>query len=688
EIWNLVFMQYERKQKNGPLDDLPAPSIDTGAGLERVTSVLQGVSSNYDTDLFKPLIALAADIAGKTYGRSTRDDTSMRVIADHARATAFLVADGVFPDKSEKEYVLRRIFRRAVRHGKLLGIDEPFMHRICALVVDEMKGAFPELAERATVIHEISLEEEKRFRATLDRGLGLLEDEFAHMRDRGSQVVSGSKTFQLYDTYGFPADLTEIIAAEHGFSVDLDGFQQSMDDARQQSKDAHVGGELGGALFKQLASELGRTEFTGYAGRGTQGTGKVLALVTGTGADSKRIERAETGAEVAMICNSTPFYAESGGQIGDTGQATTSSGAVIHIRDTVKPAGDTHVHLGQVTSGTVAVGDALTFEVDDRRREQIRSNHSATHLLNRALRLVLGDHVAQKGSLVAPDRLRFDFAHFSQMTSEQLAEVEDWVNKEIRENADSITELLPIEEAKQRGAVAMFGEKYGAEVRVVHIGGDSLEFCGGTHVRRAGDIGLFKIIGESSVAQGVRRVEAVTGVGALDYVRRLEGELSRAGGQLKVAPMEVGERVAKLQGELRSLEREVAKLKTKLAAGGSRDLMSEVVEIGGIKVLAVSTEVADGKALRETGDQLRDRLGSGVLLLVGIGDGKVSLLAMVTKDLTDRIHAGKLLGEVAKTVGGRGGGRPDMAQGGGKDPSQAPAALDRARQFVAECVGA
>ncbi len=683
EIWNLVFMQYERKVAGGPLDPLPAPSIDTGAGLERVTSVLQGAKSNYDTDLFKPLIDLASDIAGKKYGRDGRDDTSMRVIADHARASSFLIADGVFPDKDEKEYVLRRIFRRAVRHGKLLGIDEPFMHRMCAKVIDEMKSAFPDLQERASTIHEIALAEEKRFRSTLDHGLQLLEEEFTQLRQDKSQVVSGNKTFVLYDTHGFPVDLTEIIAAEQGFQVDHQGFAQQMEEARQRSRQAHTVGAVGGAVLKELTGELAATHFLGYEGRGTGGEGEVVAIVVG----EAQAKVAPKGTQVAFVCDQTPFYAESGGQIGDTGRATSSAGAVIRIDDTRKPAGDVFVHIGEVLEGMLKVGDRLTLEVDDKRRERIRANHSATHLLHLALRNVLGSHVAQKGSLVAPDRLRFDFAHFNQMTAAELAQVEDEVNAEIRDNAGSVTELLPIAEAKKRGAVAMFGEKYGDQVRVVTIGTSSLELCGGTHVRRAGDIGLFKIVGESSVAQGVRRIEAVTGEGASSYLRQLESELGRAGAKLKVAPLEVSDRVEKLQAEMRDLEREVGKLKAKLAAGGARDLMSEVREIGGIKVLAVSTEVDDAKTLRETGDSLRDRLGSGVLLLAGIGDGKVSLLAMVTKDLTKRVHAGNLLKEVAKVLDGRGGGRPDMAQGGGKDPAKVPQALERAIEYVTDQVG-
>jgi alanyl-tRNA synthetase len=682
EIWNLVFMQYERKVKDGPLAPLPAPSIDTGAGLERMSSVLQGARSNYDTDLFRPLIATAADIAGKTYGADPESDFSMRVIADHARAAAFLIADGVFPDKSDKEYVLRRIFRRAVRHGKRLGIDEPFMHRVCARVIDEMHDAYPELRERASVIHEVTLEEEKRFRATLDRGLYLLEDEFDRMRQSGDKVVPGEKVFQLYDTFGFPLDLTEIIAGESGFGVDEAGFQKEMEQARQRSKETHAGGETGGEELRQIAGALEKTEFLGY--QASTGEGKVLAIV----AQGQRVDRAGTGDKIAFMVDRTPFYAESGGQIGDAGTARSASGAVVRIDDTRKPAGDVFVHVGEVESGALGVGDTVVLDIDEQRRDRIRANHSATHLLHLALKRYLGDHVAQKGSLVAPDRLRFDFAHFSPMSADETRLIEDWVNAQIRKNADSVTEVLPVSEAKQRGAVAMFGEKYGDKVRVVRIGDESLEFCGGTHVRRAGDIGMFKIVGESSVAQGVRRLEAVTGEGALDYMRRVESELFGVGEKLKVAPLEAGERISKLQNELRALEREVAQLKARLAAGGARDLLSEAQDIGGVKVLATATEVADMKTLRDTGDALRDRLGSGVLLLAGVGEGKVSLVAMVTKDLTGRLHAGKMLSRAAQAVGGKGGGRPDMAQGGGKDPDKVGDAIAQAIAYVKETVGA
>jgi len=678
EIWNLVFMQYERRTADGELFPLPAPSIDTGAGLERVTSVIQGVRSNYDTDLFTGILAKAAALAGTTYGKDAEADTSLRVIADHARCAAFLIADGVFPDNGKREYVLRRIFRRAVRHGKLLGITRPFMHEVCLQVVADMAGVYPELAQRQQTIANVALAEETRFRETLDQGVKLLEDEFAAMAGAGVTQVPGKAVFTLYDTFGFPGDLTAIIAQERGYTVDEEGFKEELEKARKRSRFSGTDQEAVAGELKAVASELGATRFTGYEGRGTTGDGVVKAILV----DGKRVAHAAAGARVGLVFDQTPFYGESGGQTGDTG-VVHAAGGRVRIDDTKKPTGDVHVLFGEVLDGAIAVGDAVRFDVDDDRRERIRANHSATHLLHHALRHVLGDHVAQKGSLVAPDRLRFDFAHFAPMTEDQKRQVEDLVNAEIRRNLDSVVEVLPIEQAKQRGAVAMFGEKYGDQVRVVSIGGESIEFCGGTHVRRAGDIGLFKFLGEVGVAQGVRRIEAVTGAGALDYLRKLEDELARVGDRLKAAPFEVAARVDKLLADQKALDRELDKLKQRLASGGGgRDLMAEVVTIKGIKVLAASVEVDDAKVLRDTGDQLRDKLGSGVVVLAGTGGAEVKLVAMVTKDLVARIQAGKLLGEIAIVLGGRAGGRPDMAQGGGKDASQVPAALTAARAWV------
>jgi len=498
------------------------------------------------------------------------------------------------------------------------------------------------------------------------------------MKQAGITQVPGQAVFTLYDTFGFPDDLTEIIAAERGYTVDKDGFKAELDKAKKLSRFAGSDQEAVAGELKAVAQELGATKFTGYEGRGISGDGVVKAILV----DGQRVQHASVGARVGLVFDQTPFYGESGGQTGDTGVVKTAKGAV-RIDDTKKPAGDVHVLFGEVTEGAIGVGDAVSFGVDDERRERIRANHSATHLLHHALKHVLGDHVAQKGSLVAPDRLRFDFAHFAPMTEAQKREVEDRVNAEIRRNVDSVVEVLPIEQAKQRGAVAMFGEKYGDRVRVVSIGGESIEFCGGTHVRRAGDIGLFKILSEVGVAQGVRRIEAVTGAGALDYLRKLEDELQRTGDRLKAAPFEVAHRVDKLLADQKALDRELDKLKQRLASGGgARDLMAEVVTIKGIRVLAAAVEVDDAKVLRDTGDQLRDKLGSGVIVLAGTGGAEVKLIAMVTKDLVGKVQAGKLLGEIATVLGGRAGGRPDMAQGGGKDASQVPAALSAARAWI------
>ena len=678
EIWNLVFMQYERRTAGGELFPLPAPSIDTGAGLERVTSVVQGVKSNYDTDLFTGILQTAAELAKKQYGKDENADTSMRVIADHARCASFLMADGVLPDNTGRNYVLRRIFRRAVRHGKLLGIEQPFMHVVCERVIEEMKGQYPELAERRSTITNNALEEEKRFRKTLANGLDLLEDEFKTMQTGGT--VPGSTVFTLYDTFGFPWDLTEIVANERGYAIDKAGYEEEMRKAQERSKFSGSDQEAIAGDVRALANEVGATKFLGYEGRGTRGDGVVKAILVA----GARVQSATAGDKVQLVFDQTPFYAESGGQIGDAGEVVASGGRAT-ILDTKKPAGDVHVLIGDLTQGTIHVGDKVTFAVDDERRERIRANHSATHLLNHALKQVLGDHIAQKGSLVSPDRLRFDFAHGKPLTEDEKRRVEDLVNAEIRANVDSVVETLPIDDAKKKGAVAMFGEKYGDVVRVVHIGRESLEFCGGTHVRRAGDIGLMKIVSESGVAQGVRRIEAVTGAGAFDYLRKLEDELGKTAAQMKAPLFEVASRYEKSRDEIRALEREIEKLKQKIASGGGgRDLMSEAVTIKGIKVLAAAIEVDDAKVLRDTGDQLRDKLGSGVVVLAGTGGAEVKLVAMVTKDLTAKVQAGKLLGEIAQQLGGRAGGKPEMAQGGGKDAAAVPAALAAARKWVEE----
>jgi alanyl-tRNA synthetase len=675
EIWNLVFMQFERKTPGGALEALPAPCVDTGAGLERMAAVLQGHRSTYDTDLIRPLIAAAEELSGKKFDSKDYEgeSVSLRAIADHARAAAFLITDGVFPEKTGREYVLRRIMRRAIYHGWLLGIQKPFLHEVAAEAVRLMGEDYPALVERRAVIEQVILGEETRFRETLDRGMKLLDDEF-HTLGKGAHLLPGDVTFRLYDTFGMPLDLTAMIAERRGYAIDEGGFQVEM--AKQRARSVFDGGRAEDvAVYQALAERVPATTFTGYGD--TMGESEIVALVAG----GKEVD--EVGpfsGEVGVVVRATPFYAEKGGQVGDAG--TIEAGAArVRVDDCRLPAGDLHVHHGEVVEGKLRKGDTVRLIVDEARRDAIRRNHSATHLLHFALRRVLGEHAAQKGSLVAPDRLRFDFSHSKAMTDAEKAEVERLVNERVLANTPVATDVLPIAEAKARGAIAFFGDKYGADVRMVQMG-ESKELCGGTHARRTGDIGLCKILAESGIAQGVRRIEAVTGEGALAHVARLEAELDQAGRTLKAGPFEVAARIEKLQRDLRDREKEIEALTRKLAGGGGAEAET-VREVAGVKVLVRRSEVGDAKALRELGDHLRDKLGSGVVVLGGVADGKVSLVVMVTKDLVGRLHAGKIIGELAKEVGGKGGGRPDMAQAGGSQPEKLDQALEKAFALVA-----
>jgi alanyl-tRNA synthetase len=667
EIWNLVFMQYERKTADSPLTPLPKPSIDTGAGLERVTAVVQGKRSNYDTDAFAGLLETIAAAAKKKYAHSpTEDDVSMRVIADHARATAFLVADGVMPTNEGRGYVLRRIMRRAIRHGVRLGGAADIFPQACGRVVKEMCAAYPELTDAQSLIVKTATAENEAFQRTLDRGIKLLDEQFGKLA--AGATLPGETVFRLYDTFGFPADLTRVIAEERGFAVDESGFERSMKEQRERGD---FGGSGEAAItdhFKDLDQKLGTSQFLGY--EATEGTGKLLWLHA-------------DGDKVQLVADRTPFYGEAGGQIGDSG-VIEGEGFAVAVSDTLKTPAGVIVHVGKITRGQPEVGQEAKLVVDVARRDAIRANHSATHLLHLALKEVLGAHVAQKGSLVAPDRLRFDFSHFAPMTDEEKRKVEDLVNDEVRRNLDSQISVMSFDEARKSGAVALFGEKYGDTVRVMRIGGRSVELCGGTHVKRTGDIGLFKITTEIGIAQGVRRIEAVTGAGALGYLRRLEDELGHVAERVKSSPFEAALRVERLQDDLKAQRREIDELKRKMAlGGGGRDLMSGVREVGGVKVLATRADVGDPKALREVADQLRSKIGSGVIVLGGVGeDGKVALVAAVTADLTQRIHAGKIIGEVSSAIGGKGGGRPDMAQGGGSDAGKLDAALERVYTLV------
>jgi alanyl-tRNA synthetase len=667
EIWNLVFMQFEKKTKESPLLPLPKPSIDTGAGLERMAAVVQGVRSNYDTDLLQPLVLMAGELAKKKYGRSDGDDdVSMRVLADHARATTFLLADNVSPSNEGRGYVLRRIMRRAIRHGVRLGLGEGQFRLLCERVVGEMREAYPELEEAKALIGRMVDAEDQSFRRTIDRGMRLLDEQFGKLA-KGA-TLPGETVFKLYDTYGFPVDLTRVIAEERGFGVDEAGFDAEMEQQRNRNVEFTTKDQRVEDVHKELEQKLGATRFLGY--EATTATGKLVST------------RELPDGRWELIADQTPFYGESGGQIGDTG-SIASDGLDAEVVDTLKTPGGLILHLARVKKGRPHAGETATFTVDAVRRDMIRANHSATHLLHLALKEVLGGHVAQKGSLVEPDRLRFDFAHFQPMSDEEKRRVEELVNDEIRRNADSVISVMPFDEAKKSGAVALFGEKYGDTVRVMRIGSRSVELCGGTHVKRAGDIGLFKITQEIGIAQGVRRIEAVTGAGALDYVRKLEGELGHVAGAVRSAPFEAAGRVDKLLDELKAQRREIEDLKRKMAmGGGGRDLMSQVREVAGVKVLATRADVGDPKALREVADQLRDKLKSGVVVLGGVADGKVALVAAVTQDLTARIHAGKIIGEIAKLVGGRGGGKPDLAQAGGSDAGKLDEALESVYRLI------
>ncbi|WP_373506455.1 alanine--tRNA ligase [Thiocapsa sp.] len=656
EIWNLVFMQYNRDAE-GNLTPLPRPSVDTGMGLERLAAVMQGVHSNYEIDLFVRLI----DAAARTTGCTDRENKSLRVIADHVRSAAFLITDGVMPGNEGRGYVLRRIMRRAIRHGYQLGCTTPFFHRLMSPLVAEMGAAYPELVAAREHVERIILLEEERFAETLEHGIRLLDEAIAGLTDAR---IPGQTVFKLYDTYGFPTDLTADIARERGLTLDMDGFEQAM--ARQRER-ARAASQFGGAAGLEIDVQ-GETEFCGY--ERLQEEAIVVAIYSADGS----CDQLAAGEEGLVVLDLTPFYAESGGQVGDRGWLVGETGR-FEVLDAQKKGEGAVFHLGRVDEGVLSVGDRVDARVDGVRRRATALNHSATHLLHAALRRVLGEHVQQKGSLVGPERLRFDFSHYEAVSREQLLEIERMVNREVRENHLVETRIMSLEDAKASGAMALFGEKYSDQVRVLRIGDFSTELCGGTHVKAVGDIGLVKIIGESGIASGVRRIDAVTGATALDWIEADEDRLIRLAGLLKGGRDDVDQRVVALLERSRRLEKELEQLKAKLASSAGQDLASQAVVIDGIKVLAARLDGADSKALRVTLDQLKDKLGSAVVVLATEADGKVSLIAGVTKDLTDRLKAGDLIREVAEKVGGKGGGRPDMAQAGGNDPAGLPAAL-------------
>jgi alanyl-tRNA synthetase len=676
ELWNLVFMQYNR-DASGVMTPLPKPSIDTGMGLERITATVQGKLSNYDGDLFTPILAAAGELAGIAYGQNAASDVSLRVVADHARACAFLIADGIMPSNEGRGYVLRRILRRAARHGRKLGLMQPFLHRVSGAVIEQMAPVFAGLAESRAFVDKIIQGEEERFGETLDTGLKLLTDAIEEAKAKGEKALSGQMAFKLYDTFGFPLDLTMTIVEEEGLGVDEDGFTVAMNEQRSRSRAAWKGSgeeELPPALAGLRAGGFA-TAFVGYQGLSASAPA-VLLLVEG-----EAFERVGVGQQAQLITAQTPFYGEAGGQAGDVGQVIGPMGRAKVLAAT-KPGGEIIVHHIEVTEGSIGQGETLTLDVDPATRGETAANHTATHLLHAALRNHLGQHVKQAGSLVTPTRLRFDFSHFQGLTPEEIRAVEREVNAGIRANIALTTTVMDLEEAQRTGAMALFEERYGDKVRLVEIPGVSKELCGGTHATRTGDIGLFKIVGESSVAAGVRRVEALTGPAALEAVMAMEDELGQAAAALKGGRAEVAERVARLLMTLKEREREVETLKARLAGAGSRDLLAEAVEVAGVKVLAAQVEADDPKALREVADGLRDRIGSGIVVLGAAAGGKAMLLALVTKDLTNRVKAGDLVKALAPMVGGSGGGRPDLAQAGGPNPDAIPQALAQVAGLV------
>ncbi len=665
EIWNLVFMQFNREVKDGPMIPLPKPAVDTGMGLERLSAVLQHVHANYEIDLFQALIKAAA----RETGAKDLESPSLRVIADHIRACAFLVCDGVIPENAGRGYVLRRIARRAMRHGYKLGQKKPFFYKLVSDLAGVMGDAFPEIAQSKDRVMAVLKQEEERFGETLEKGMEILESALKADAKR----LDGETAFKLSDTYGFPIDLTADIGRERGFAVDMVGFEKAMSEQQERSR--------AGSKFKAdavLDYDGAKTQFKGYESLSEEG--RIVALYKG----GAKVERLVAGDEGVVVLDKTPFYAESGGQVGDIGELTKGGTCLtlFSVTDTQKIQADVFGHYGVLKTGELATGDTVAANVDMHRRARTMRHHSVTHLMHKALKEVLGSHVQQKGSLVDADKTRFDFAHNAPMSAEQIAKVEAIVNAEILENNATQARVMPIEDAQKTGATMLFGEKYGDVVRVLDIG-SSREFCGGTHVARTGDIGLFKIVSEGGVAAGVRRVEAVAGSVAFAFVQGIEMQLARAAALLKAQPQEVSAKVEQLSEHVKSLERQLAAAKSKMAASAGDGLAAQAAEVNGVKVLAAKLEGADAKALRDTMDQLKNKLKSGVIVLASAEGDKVQLAAGVTADLVARFKAGELVNHVAQLVGGKGGGKPDMAMAGGSDASAIPAALASVKEWVA-----
>ena len=677
EVWNNVFTQFENDGE-GHYETLKQKNIDTGMGLERLAVVVQDVDSIFDVDTLCALRNKVCEVAGKTYGVYHDDDVSIRLITDHMRSATFLISDGVMPTNEGRGYVLRRLIRRAARHGRLLGIEGPFLEKLSETVIEGSKDGYPELEEKKTFILNVLHNEESQFNKTIDQGLKILADLEAEMKEAGKSVLGGSDAFRLYDTYGFPIDLTREILEEKGYTIDEDGFKEEMEVQRKRARESRAVSNYMGAdatVYDEIDRNI-TTEFDGYDK--LEAASKVTVLTT----ETEIVDSLMEGQKGTIFVEKTPFYATMGGQEGDTGVISTANG-VFRVEDTIKLRGGKYGHVGVMESGMISGGEEVTLKVDEQERKDTCKNHSATHLLQKALKTVLGAHVEQKGSLVNPTRLRFDFAHFQAMTAEEIAEVEALVNKEIQAALPVTTQVMGIEEAKKTGAMALFGEKYGDEVRVVSMGDFSVELCGGTHVANTANITLFKIVSEAGVAAGVRRIEALTGNNVIEYYREMEENLHTIAKTLKTSPAEIPEKIAHLQKEVKELQSENESLKSKMAQDSLGNVMDQVVEVKSVKVLAAAVDGVDMNGLRDLGDQLKEKLGEGVVVLASAKDGKVSLLAMATQGAMDKgAHAGNLIKAAAAIVGGGGGGRPNMAQAGGKNPDKIPEAIAKIAELV------
>jgi alanyl-tRNA synthetase len=673
EIWNLVFMQFNR-DASGEMTPLPKPSIDTGMGLERIVTVIQDVETNYDTDLIRPIIQKAEELAQQGFGESREADVALKVIADHSRAAAFLIGDGIMPANEGRGYVLRRILRRAIRYGRNIGLDKPFLHKTAGVVFDIMKPAYPELSEAAAFITNIIENEEVRFLETLDTGLKLLNDTLSEIKARGETRVPGDVIFKLYDTFGFPVDIVRDVVRDENMSLDMEGFDSAMDEQRARSRSVTAFASISDA-YKKLSARGFKPEFRGYQTLTTDS--RVKLIVEG----GQEISEAAAGQSIELVADETPFYAESGGQVGDCGKITARN-FEMQVSDTIKDPTGLIIHKGNVTAGKIKKGQKVTLSVDGAKRNATELNHTATHILHAVLRDVLGEHVKQAGSLVAPDRLRFDFTHFSHVDPETLTEIETRVNRRIRDNVPTETEEMEADAAFESGATALFEEKYGDRVRVISLSDFSKELCGGTHTGKTGDIGLFKIVSESSIASGVRRIEALTGQGALAYVQKRSRILEDSAHLVKEKPDALTAKIKKMIGDLKALEKEIDQLKAKIATESAESEGEAVQTINDTKVLIQKVTVDNPAALRDLADRLKEKVKSGIVVLGSVSGAKVFLIVGVTKDLTDRFHAGNVIKQIAATVGGSGGGRPDMAQAGGTQPENLDQALKKAREVI------